>query len=48
MNPRRVEASGLDFRYYNANIHWASFQLPSFLLKEYKTLLSELPEVSYR
>ncbi|MCG6893447.1 MAG: polyamine aminopropyltransferase [Desulfobacteraceae bacterium] len=30
-DPRRVEASGLRFRYYNADIHRAAFALPTFV-----------------
>jgi spermidine synthase len=43
--PQKVAASGLDFQYYNAGLHLASFQLPSFLAKEYKDILTPLPEL---
>jgi spermidine synthase len=32
-NPSRVEASGLKFKYYTANLHSAAFQLPQFQLE---------------
>jgi len=32
-DPKRVLASGLEFQYYNANLHTASFALPSFMQK---------------
>ncbi len=46
-NPLRVRDSKLDFRYYNENLHWASFQLPSFLQKDYASLLSPLPAPTF-
>jgi spermidine synthase len=47
LDPRRVEGSGLEFKYYNHQLHWASFQLPTFLKTEYKNLLSKLPEARF-
>jgi spermidine synthase len=32
-DPQRVLASGLDFKYYNKNVHSAAFSLPSFQLE---------------
>ncbi len=43
----RVQKENLDFQYYNENIHWGSFQLPSFMQKEYKNLLTPLPPVYF-
>jgi len=48
LDSKRVETSGLGFKYYNAALHWASFQLPTFLKDEYKNLLTKLPEISFR
>jgi spermidine synthase len=48
LDKSRVESSGLKFKYYNHQLHWASFQLPTFLKDEYKTLLSNLPEASFK
>jgi spermidine synthase len=45
-SPAKVTASGLDFQYYNAGAHIGAFQLPEFLKKEYKTLLTPLPELT--
>ena len=44
----RVRKENLDFQYYNEQLHWASFQLPSFLKKEYKSLLTPLPQASFQ
>ncbi|MBY0385733.1 polyamine aminopropyltransferase [bacterium] len=44
----RVKKENLDFQYYNSQLHWAAFQLPSFLQKEYQSLLTPLPEVSFQ
>lgn len=43
----RVKKENLDFQYYNENIHWGAFQLPSFMQKEYKNLLTPLPPVRF-
>lgn len=47
LSVERVKKENLDFKYYNSQLHWASFQLPSFLKKEYKDMLTPLPEVSF-
>jgi spermidine synthase len=38
-NPERVRTSGLDFQYYNEDIHKAAFALPSFQIKNIGTNL---------
>jgi spermidine synthase len=43
----RVKKENLEFQYYNENIHWGAFQLPSFMQKEYKNLLTSLPPVHF-
>lgn len=43
----RVKKENLEFQYYNENIHWGAFQLPSFMQKEYKNLLTPLPPVHF-
>lgn len=43
----RVKKENLEFQYYNENIHWGAFQLPSFMQKEYKNLLTPLPPVRF-
>jgi spermidine synthase len=43
LNLARVQKENLSFQYYNPQLHWASFQLPSFLVKDYKDLLTPLP-----
>jgi spermidine synthase len=43
----RVKKENLNFQYYNENIHWGAFQLPSFMQKEYKDLLTPLPPVHF-
>ncbi len=47
LNPERVKKENLDFQYYNENLHWGAFQLPSFMQKEYKNLLTPLPQVRF-
>lgn len=42
-HPERVRQSGIVFRYYTAGMHYASFQLPAFLEKEYASILTPLP-----
>jgi spermidine synthase len=46
--PKKVSASGLDFKYYTAGLHLASFQLPAFMEKEYKEILTPLPDLIVR
>lgn len=41
----RVKNSGMEFQYYNSNIHKGSFMLPSFQLNNVKEFLTELPEL---
>jgi spermidine synthase len=47
LNPERVRQSQLQFQYYNENLHWAAFQLPSFIKREYADLLSPLPQMTF-
>lgn len=42
----RVEKSGLEFSWYNENIHWASFQLPEFQRRELSSLMSSFKNQS--
>jgi spermidine synthase len=46
--PQRVTASQLEFKYYTAGLHLASFQLPAFMEKEYKEILTPLPDLIVR
>lgn len=43
LDHQRVADSGLDFKYYNSNIHKASFALPNFMKKMYQGLLTDIP-----
>jgi len=45
-DPSRITKSGLDFYYYNEEIHRAAFQLPNFQKRFLKEVLSELPALS--
>jgi spermidine synthase len=47
LKPERVKKENLEFQYYNENLHWGAFQLPSFMQKEYKNLLTPLPPVRF-
>lgn len=42
---KKVLNSGMEFQYYNTNIHKAAFCLPQFQINNLKGLLSPLPEV---
>lgn len=42
LDEKRVEDSGLEFEYYNAGIHKASFYLPSFQKRAYLDFLSDI------
>lgn len=44
LDKKKVEAAKFKTSYYNANIHWGSFQLPTFMADNYKKLLTPLPE----
>jgi len=41
-DPQRVEASGLSFRYYNADVHRAAFVHPEFQARDLKELIAPL------
>ncbi len=41
-DPQRVEASGLSFRYYNAEVHRAAFVHPEFQARDLKELVTPL------
>ena len=37
----KVKASGLDFKYYNENVHTGVFSIPNFMVKNLKGLIKE-------
>ena len=43
--PKKVQDPKLDFKYYNVDTHYASFQLPEFIKKNLAHLLSPLPRI---
>lgn len=48
LDRQKVINSKIDCKYYNADIHWGSFQLPTFLQKDYQDLLTPLPSVHFK
>jgi spermidine synthase len=48
LDKKKVDAAPFETQYYNANIHWGAFQLPSFMANNYKKWLTPLPEVQFK
>ncbi len=42
LDPARVEASGLEFGWYSADVHRAAFSIPAFMQRELGPVLSDL------
>lgn len=47
LDRRRAESGTVKTKYYNADLHWASFQLPTFMRENYKHLLTPLPQAHF-
>lgn len=45
LDKKKAQGSSVKTQYYNSEIHWGSFQLPTFMRDNYKTLLTPLPEM---
>lgn len=43
-----IQTAPFKTQYYNAHIHWGSFQLPTFMANNYKKLLTPLPELKVK
>lgn len=48
LDKKKVESAPFKTTYYNANIHWGSFQLPTFMTDNYKKWLTPLPDVQFK
>lgn len=48
LDKNKVLQAKFKTEYYNANIHWGAFQLPTFMANNYKKLLTPLPEVQFK
>ena len=44
LDPKRVSHSGFDTRYYNPQLHWGAFSLPSFVTDNLEGLLDAVPQ----